>query len=108
MATGEGFKQAEALAAAGRTRAGMQELGRILREQGSFHLGRLVEQASRGNVGGFSFDDIEGMGNLSEEQAEAVMKEMGDRFDPSVGMNWDDIRECVGEMFPEALEPAAV
>ena len=97
------LNSAETLAAAGRRRAGLEELGRALRGQGASHLGRLVERAALGNVGGFSVDDIETMGNLSEDQAEAVMQELGDRYDPSVGMNWDDVRECVAELFPEAL-----
>jgi hypothetical protein len=61
-----------------------------------------VERAGRGNVGGFSLDDIQAIANLDDKQATDVMEDLADNFDAELGMTWEQINDTIDELFPGA------
>ena len=93
---------AEALIKEGNRTRALRMLADYLGEAGAVYLAGAVTTAGRGNVGGFSLDDIKALANLDETQAQAVMEELNDDFDPEIGMTWEQIKDTIDELFPGA------
>ena len=94
--------EAEGFMANGDKREALHFLSEYLKAEDASHLSQAVERASRGNVGGFSLDDIMAMAELDEDQAELVMEDLADNFDAEMGMSWEQIKDTIDDMFPSA------
>ena len=104
----------EAILVGGERRKALHILGEQLKAVGATRLGDEIERASRGNVGGFSLDDILALAPLSEEQGDLVMERLTYEFDAELGMNWEQVKDAIDSVvervwdFAPSSEPAEV